>query len=92
VAGDDSDFVVIIATWDDAADRKIDIQDFVQDGRPFIPIFSDEARFEAEAAGSGFEDKGVRIRRDLLRDLLKGDELLILNPGSDARPLGKNDL
>ena len=89
---DDADFVVIVATWDDPQGRNIVIQDFVRDGRAFIPIFSDEARFKAETAGSGFEDKGVRIRKDLLRGLLKGDEHLVLNPGTDARTITRADL
>ena len=91
--GDDHEFWVIIATWEDGSSREIQIQYFIQNGELFMPIFSDDAHFKAEIAGSGFEDQGVRIRKDFFRELLNGDELLILNPGSDSpQRLRKEDL
>ena len=87
-----TDTLVIIGWWDNEEDRHITIQDFVRDGERFIPLFSDVERFKAEATGSGFEDKGLEIGRNFLRDLLNGDELLILNPASEAIRLRKADL
>jgi len=49
----------------------------------FIPVFIDEEHFRKETAGSGYEDKGFAVKREFLRRLLRGDERLILNPGSD---------
>jgi hypothetical protein len=86
-------YVVIIADWESDISRHITIQDFIQDGEAFIPVFSDVERFREEAAGSGFEDKGVLIKKDFLAQLLHGDEVLILNPGSAApRRMTSGDL
>lgn len=78
--------VVIIARLSDPKSNRIVIQDFKQGGESFIPLFSDEAHFLTETKGSGFEHEGVSINCDLLLSMLKGDELLILNPGS-SNPL-----
>jgi len=75
-------YVVIIARWSDPESKRIDVQNFVQGGESFIPLFSDEAHFLAETKGSGFEHEGVSIKCDLFLSMLKGNELLILNPGS----------
>ena len=77
-----SQHVYIIASWDNPQSRSIRIQDFVRNGRPFIPVFSDEAHFKAETKGSDFESKGVSIDGNLFASLLRGDELVVLNPGS----------
>jgi hypothetical protein len=74
--------VVIIATWTSGASKKINIQDFVRKGQSFIPVFSDQQHFKDETRGSGFEGKGISIDANLFASLLKGDELLVLNPGS----------
>jgi hypothetical protein len=74
--------VVIIASWPSTQGKTLTIQDFVRDGRSFIPVFSTQERFKAETKGSGFEDKGVSIDGNLFASILKGSELLILNPGS----------
>ncbi len=74
--------VVIIATWTSGASKKINIQDFMRNGKSFIPIFSDQQHFKDETRGSGFDGKGVSIDANMLASLLKGDETLVLNPGS----------
>jgi hypothetical protein len=74
--------VVIIARWSDPESNRIVVQDFIQGGESFIPLFSDEVHFRAETKNSGFEHEGVSIKCDLFLSMLKGDELLILNPGS----------
>ena len=84
--------VVIIARWDDPDSRAITQQDFVIDGRSVIPVFSDEATFRAEIAGSGFEKQGVAVDLAFLASLLRGDEVLLLNPASTRRTLTKADL
>lgn len=74
----------IIASWDSPHAKSLKIQDFMRsDGQSFIPIFSDEQRFKQAVVGSGFEEKGVSMDGNLFAFLLKGDELLLLNPGSD---------
>ena len=78
--------VVIIARWQDEHSSDITIQDFVAEGRSFIPVFTDEMNFDSQIKGSGFEDQGVLIRTDVFLSILRGGELLIVNPG------GKNPL
>jgi len=77
------DEVVIIARWDDEQSQVITIQDFIQDGKPFVPVFSDGAAFDDQIKGSGFEDQGVFIKTDFLFSILKGGEHLILDPGGE---------
>lgn len=86
------DEVMVIARWEGPESRAITLQDFVANGHSFIPIFSDEAHFKAETVGSGFERQGVAIKRQLLASLLRGDEVLVLNPGSTNRRLSKADI
>ena len=77
-----SQHVFIVAGWESLEATTITIQDFVRNGRSFIPVFSDRAHFERETRGSGFESRGVSIDGNLLASMLSGDELLVLNPGS----------
>jgi SseB protein N-terminal domain len=76
------DKVIVIGRWGDPRSKTITLQDFKQGNESFIPIFSDENHFREETKGSGFEDQGIGIDRDFFLSLLRGDELLILNPGS----------
>ena len=75
------DEIIVIGDWDDDQSTSLRLQDFASGGEAFIPIFSDEAQFKQQIRGSGFEDKGIAINRNLLVSLLRGDELLVLNPG-----------
>jgi hypothetical protein len=84
--------IVIIARWPDIKGKTIVIQDFKRGEEDFIPIFSDVAHFKAEAAGSGFEHQGVEIDLRLFLSILRGDELLVLNPASAKLHLRKSDL
>jgi hypothetical protein len=54
---------------------------FDQPERSFIPVFSSRQIFDQEAYGTGFEGKAVSIDASGFAALLKGDELVILNPG-----------
>ena len=54
---------------------------FYQNERSFIPIFSDRAIFDEEAYGTGFEGKAIPVDGGRFASLLKGDEMVILNPG-----------
>ena len=76
------DSFVVIGSWENVDSRTLTLQDFVADGVAFIPLFTDEETFKHEARGSGFESAGILIDKDFLHSLLRGDELLILNPGS----------
>jgi hypothetical protein len=85
--------VVVIGGWDGSDGRSLRLQNFVANGESFIPIFSDEAAFNQQVQGTGFEDAGLAIDRDLLFSVLHGDELLVLDPGgSNPMKLRKADL
>ena len=74
--------VFIIGSWTSLDSKEMAIQDFVRNGRSFIPIFSDEKHFTEETRGSGFEKKGISVDANLLAFIMKGTEMLVLNPGS----------
>lgn len=74
--------VVIIASWTSGASKTLQVQDFMRNGKSFIPVFSDQQHFNVETKGSGFEGKGVSIDANMMASLLKGHETLVLNPGS----------
>jgi hypothetical protein len=76
--------VVVLGRWKDVADNQLVLQDFVRDGESFIPIFSDDEHFREETRGSQFEKMGLAIQCELFLAMLRGDEVLILNPGSTA--------
>lgn len=87
------DQIIVIGGWEDTSSRSLRLQNFVANGETFIPVFSDEAAFKRQVAGSGFEGDGLAIDRGLLLSILRGDELLILNPGDpDAVKMTKADL
>ncbi len=87
------DEIIVIGSWEDGESRSLRLQDFADESGSFIPIFSDEATFNHQVRGSGFEDSGIAIDRNLLSSMLRGDELLILNPGGpDPLKLTKADL
>lgn len=87
------DQIIVIGEWDDPASRTLRLQNFIANGESFIPIFSNEAAFDRQVKGSGFEDDGLAIDRDILLSILRDDELLILNPGDpDAVKMTKADL
>ena len=87
------DKLVVIGSWDDPASKSLRLQNFEAEGGPFIPVFSDEAAFKRQVKGSGFEADGIVIDRRFLFAILRGDEVLILDPG-DPEPvrLTKADL
>lgn len=81
---------VVIGRWDDASSSQLTLQDFLIEGRSTIPIFSNEAWFKQQTAGTPFEREGLVIDGGLLRSMLKDGDRLILDPGTrHARPMTK---
>jgi hypothetical protein len=74
--------VIVVGRWLDARSTQVSFQEFNRNGESFLPIFSDESHFREEIKGSGFEGDGISIDCKLFVSLLRGDEVLILNPGS----------
>ena len=73
--------VVIIAKTGSPKSHDLTIQDFVINGEHVIPIFPDVEAFRSQAAGSGFEDQAMGIKTKFLLELIRGDEIFMLNPG-----------
>jgi hypothetical protein len=83
---------IVIGGWTSPGSKQLTLQDFIRDGKSFIPVFSDAVHFRAGIKGSGFEDRGLSIKRALLASLRRDDALLILNPASiDPQALRKAD-
>jgi type III secretion system (T3SS) SseB-like protein len=61
--------------------KSVAVLPFDQNERSFIPVFSDERIFDEEAYGTGFEKKAIAVDAHFFASLLKGDEIVILNPG-----------
>ena len=77
-----NDQVVVIGGWDDPASHRLRLQDFIIGGESMIPVFTDEATFKRMTAGTPYADQGIAIDRDLLLSILRGDERLLLDPGT----------
>lgn len=77
------DEVFMIGDFDE---DTITFADFIIDGERVIPLFSDRAAFDRQTQGSGFEKQGLLLKVHFLLSLLRGNELLILNPG-DPGPM-----
>ncbi len=80
------DSVIVIGKLGDADSHDLRLQDFVVGGHAFFPIFSSVEAFKAQTSGSGHEASGIVIDRELLISILRGDEVLVLDPGG-PRPL-----
>jgi hypothetical protein len=78
----ESAHVIIIAELKEADGDAIRIQNFDKDGISFIPLFSSKNAFDVLTEGTDFSDKGISIDLEMLLGMMKGDEKLILNPGS----------
>ena len=73
--------VGIIAWWDSPQDKSMHIQDFYHAGTlHYYPIFSSDAIAREQTKGTPYESKLVSIKGSLLFSMLRGDELLILDP------------
>jgi hypothetical protein len=68
----------------------INIQDYVVDGKSFIPVFTSMAEFDASTQGQVKEDK-IEIDGILLLSILKGNETLKTNPGLESEKDYKAD-
>lgn len=72
--------IVILSEGLDINSNKLNIQDYIQDGKSFIPIFSSMEKFNESTQGQVKNEK-IEIDGFLLLSVLKGNETLKLNPG-----------
>jgi hypothetical protein len=65
----------------DPHSKTLAVLPFYQNERSFIPVFSDQQTFDKEAYGTGFAGTAIAVDAARFASLLKGDEIVILNPG-----------
>lgn len=70
--------------------HTISIQDYVENGKSFIPIFSSIERFNESTKGMVSNPK-IEIDGIFLLSILKGNEVLRLNPGLNDEQLYSSD-
>ncbi len=71
--------VVILADSLDPKSSTIRLQDYTRHNASFIPIFSSMEKFEESSQGQ-VKNKVIAIDGILLLSILRGDEMLYLNP------------
>ena len=75
--------VLVIGELGPNDSNRIVLQDFNIGGEMVIPIFSDEVTFRAQTATSPFAARGIEINLDLLCSMMRGNEVFVLDPGSE---------
>lgn len=61
---------------------EFSVRIFNSKGRDFIPVFTDEAQFKGQAAGTSHEGNGIRVSARGFFSKLTGTETIVLNPAS----------
>lgn len=72
--------IVILSDSLEGDSNKINIQDYIVNGKSFIPVFTSIEKFDKSTQGQVKNDK-VEIKGIFLLSILKGNELLKVNPG-----------
>jgi hypothetical protein len=72
---------IILASELDTTSNNIDIQDYVENGNSFIPVFSSPDKFKESTKGADLGKKIIEINPFLFLSILNGRETLRINPG-----------
>src|SRR5258708_3139157 len=85
--------VIIILSQDlEGNSKQINIQDYIQNGKSFIPVFTSFKKFEESTKGAVKNHK-IEIDGIFLLSILHGNETLKVNPGlSDEIELQSSEL
>jgi len=77
--------VVIIASYSDAKDPAFNIQDYIYQGKSYIPLFSDTSTASRLLTGAKFNSGMgyINIKANYLVTMFAGPEWLIINAGDD---------
>ena len=78
--------VVAILIWDNPQSTTFRTQDFIKDGKSYIPIWSDKEHFQREMTAPRFSKHGVFIDTNALVLALAPKTVLVLNAAS-GRPI-----
>ena len=69
----------------------INIQDYIENGKPFIPVFSSIEKFNESTKGN-IKNPKIEIDGIFLLSILNGKETLKLNPGLEDETIFKSEL
>jgi len=88
------DKVTIILSHElDPKSKILNVQDYIENGKSFIPIFSSPEKFKESTKGADLGKKIIEINPYLLLSVLSGKETLRINPTlSDETYFNASDL
>jgi hypothetical protein len=72
--------IVILSERLDEKSSRIHIQDYIRDGKSFIPVFTSMEKFN-ESTQNQVRNQVIEIKGLLLLSILNGNETLRVNPG-----------
>lgn len=83
--------VIILSEELNDNSNAINIQDYIENGKPFIPIFSSIDKFNESTKGN-IKNQKIEIDGILLLSILNGNETLKLNPGLEDETVFKSEV
>jgi hypothetical protein len=75
---------VILAEAPNLDGNTLRLQDYVRDGKSFIPVFASAEAFRASTGGANLGRETWEVDRRLFASILGGNETLVFNPGLDS--------
>jgi hypothetical protein len=72
--------IVILSEAIDEKSNKINVQDYIQNGKSYVPVFTSIEKFNESTQGH-VKNQKVEIKGMFLLSLLHGNETLRINPG-----------
>lgn len=83
-------FVIILSEELNDNSSAINIQDYIENGKSFIPIFSSIEKFNESTKGN-IKNQKIEIDGIFLLSILNGNETLKLNPGLEDETVFKSE-
>lgn len=83
--------VIILSEELHGNSSMINIQDYIENGKPFIPIFSSIEKFNESTKGN-IKNPKIEIDGIFLLSILNGKETLKLNPSLEDETVFKSEL
>lgn len=76
---------IVLAQKPQPEDIHLAIQDFIIGGQSMVPMFTSTELFTQSLKGRDFPYPVVEIRFGTLMQMLQGNEIIIVNPGTDEQ-------
>jgi hypothetical protein len=77
--------IIVLVKQPDLSSHVLDVQDYVVDGESVVPMFSSRATLTQSLAGADLGRPTFAIARPLLGQMLKGNEVFLLDPRLPAQ-------